>query len=170
MCGVKGKPATWKFEPIGTRDMTSTPPPMATSTTPAAMRFAAKWMACWPGPHWRSCVVAFVSRDGAVIHSKRRRERAFRREWVNGDRAGLWRGDDDEHRFEASQAEYQDVSRRSRRGGARARQSEERRRLCTLRHCSDEHARDHDSGAADPGEAVRAGSCARGAVVGDADP
>ncbi len=34
MYSVKGKPATWKFEPIGTRDMSSTPPPIAMSTTP----------------------------------------------------------------------------------------------------------------------------------------
>ena len=61
MCSVNGKPATLKFEPIGTRDITSTPPPIATSTTPDEMRFAAKWIACWPEPHWRSTVVPGTS-------------------------------------------------------------------------------------------------------------
>ena len=61
MCSVKGKPATLKFEPIGTRDMTSTPPPIATSTTPDEIRFAAKWIACWPEPHCRSTVVPGTS-------------------------------------------------------------------------------------------------------------
>ena len=36
---------------MGTRDMFSTPAPIATSHYPRAeMRFAAKWIACWSGP------------------------------------------------------------------------------------------------------------------------
>jgi hypothetical protein len=41
--------------------MCSTPPPIATSWTPDAIRAAAKLTACWPEPHWRSSVVAGVS-------------------------------------------------------------------------------------------------------------
>ena len=41
--------------------MCSTPPPIATSWTPAAISAAAKLTACWAEPHWRSIVVAGVS-------------------------------------------------------------------------------------------------------------
>ena len=41
--------------------MCSTPPPIATSWTPAAMSAAAKFTACCAEPHWRSIVVAGVS-------------------------------------------------------------------------------------------------------------
>jgi hypothetical protein len=41
--------------------MCSTPPPMATSCTPEAIRAAAKLTACCAEPHWRSTVVAGVS-------------------------------------------------------------------------------------------------------------
>ena len=41
--------------------MCSTPPPIATSWTPAAIRVAAKLTACWAEPHWRSTVVAGTS-------------------------------------------------------------------------------------------------------------
>ena len=41
--------------------MCSTPPPMATSWTPEAISAAAKLIACWAEPHWRSTVVAGVS-------------------------------------------------------------------------------------------------------------
>ena len=41
--------------------MCSTPPPMTTSWTPEATSAAAKLIACWAEPHWRSTVVAGVS-------------------------------------------------------------------------------------------------------------
>jgi hypothetical protein len=41
--------------------MCSTPPPIATSWTPEAIRAAAKFTACCAEPHWRSTVVAGVS-------------------------------------------------------------------------------------------------------------
>jgi hypothetical protein len=41
--------------------MCSTPEPMTTSCTPAAISDAAKLTACCPDPHWRSSVVAGVS-------------------------------------------------------------------------------------------------------------
>ena len=41
--------------------MCSTPEPIATSCTPAAISAAAKFTACWAEPHWRSTVVAGVS-------------------------------------------------------------------------------------------------------------
>ena len=41
--------------------MCSTPPPIATSCTPAAISAAAKLIACCAEPHWRSTVVAGVS-------------------------------------------------------------------------------------------------------------
>ena len=41
--------------------MCSTPEPIATSCTPAAISAAAKLTACWAEPHWRSTVVAGVS-------------------------------------------------------------------------------------------------------------
>ncbi len=44
-------------EPIGTRVMDSIPGPMATSMAPEMTAWAAKWMACWADPHWRSTVV-----------------------------------------------------------------------------------------------------------------
>ena len=41
--------------------MCSTPPPITTSWTPAAISAAPKLTACWAEPHWRSTVVAGVS-------------------------------------------------------------------------------------------------------------
>ena len=41
--------------------MCSTPPPIATSCTPEAIRAAAKLIPCWAEPHWRSTVVAGTS-------------------------------------------------------------------------------------------------------------
>ena len=41
--------------------MCSTPEPITTSCTPAAISAAAKFTACWAEPHWRSTVVAGVS-------------------------------------------------------------------------------------------------------------
>ena len=41
--------------------MCSTPAPMTTSWTPAAISAAPKFTACWAEPHWRSTVVAGVS-------------------------------------------------------------------------------------------------------------
>ena len=41
--------------------MCSTPPPITTSWTPAAISAAAKFTACCAEPHWRSTVVAGVS-------------------------------------------------------------------------------------------------------------
>ena len=43
--------------PIGTRLMDSTPAAMTTSYAPATTPWAAKLMACWLLPHWRSIVV-----------------------------------------------------------------------------------------------------------------
>mmetsp|Transcript_106521 Transcript_106521/g.306269 ORF Transcript_106521/g.306269 Transcript_106521/m.306269 type:complete len:353 (-) Transcript_106521:112-1170(-) len=40
--------------PIGTCDMFSTPPAITQSWLPLMTACAAKWMACWPEPHWRS--------------------------------------------------------------------------------------------------------------------
>ena len=42
---------------MGTRLIDSTPAPMATSMAPDMTAWAAKWMACWADPHWRSTVV-----------------------------------------------------------------------------------------------------------------
>ena len=47
--------------PIGMWPMCSTPPPITTSWTPAAISAAPKLTACWAEPHWRSTVVAGVS-------------------------------------------------------------------------------------------------------------
>jgi hypothetical protein len=41
--------------------MCSTPLPITTSWTPAAISAAPKLTACWAEPHWRSTVVAGVS-------------------------------------------------------------------------------------------------------------
>ena len=49
--------ASWAFEPIGTRLMTSTPQARATSTTPEPTRPVATFVACWDDPHWVSTVV-----------------------------------------------------------------------------------------------------------------
>ena len=43
--------------PIGTIDITSTPPPMTTSWVPDITAWIAKWMACWDDPHCRSTEV-----------------------------------------------------------------------------------------------------------------
>ena len=43
--------------PIGTRLMTSTPAAIATSYCPDITPWAAKCIACWDEPHWRSTVV-----------------------------------------------------------------------------------------------------------------
>ena len=53
--------------PRGTRDIDSTPPPMVISQVPAWIRFAAKWIACWLEPHWRSTVVAGVSYGKSAV-------------------------------------------------------------------------------------------------------
>ena len=44
--------------PIGTRLMLSTPAAMTTSIWPDMTVAAAKWIACWEEPHWRSTEVA----------------------------------------------------------------------------------------------------------------
>ena len=49
-----------EFEPMGTRDMSSTPQAMATSTTPEPTRLVARLVACCDEPHWVSTVVAAV--------------------------------------------------------------------------------------------------------------
>mmetsp|Transcript_47398 Transcript_47398/g.101395 ORF Transcript_47398/g.101395 Transcript_47398/m.101395 type:complete len:385 (+) Transcript_47398:199-1353(+) len=59
MVSVIGTPApaftpARMLEPIGTRDIISTPPAMTTSCTPDITAWAAKWMDCWEDPHWRS--------------------------------------------------------------------------------------------------------------------
>ena len=41
-------------ELIGIIDICCTPPATTTSLTPAITAWAAKWMACWADPHWRS--------------------------------------------------------------------------------------------------------------------
>ena len=48
------------FEPIGMRPIDSTPPPMTTSWTPAAISAAAKVTACCAEPHCWSTVAAGV--------------------------------------------------------------------------------------------------------------
>ena len=47
-------------EPIGVRDMISTPQPIAMSTSPEAMALAAVWIACCDEPHMRFIVVPQV--------------------------------------------------------------------------------------------------------------
>ena len=60
--GGKGTPGPWRtVEPIGTRVIDSTPPAIVMSAMPLWIRLAAKWIACWLEPHWRSTVVAGVS-------------------------------------------------------------------------------------------------------------
>ena len=44
-------------DPIGTRLIDSTPPAMTMSYAPASTPCAAKLIACWLLPHWRSTVV-----------------------------------------------------------------------------------------------------------------
>ena len=44
-------------ELIGIIDICCTPPATTTSCTPDITPWAAKWMACWAEPHWRSTVV-----------------------------------------------------------------------------------------------------------------
>ena len=46
------------FEPIGTRVMLSTPPAITSSCVSLITACTAKWIACWPEPHWRSTLVA----------------------------------------------------------------------------------------------------------------
>ena len=50
-----------EFDPIGMRDIDSTPQPTAASTTPAATSDVAMFVACWDEPHCESTVVAAVS-------------------------------------------------------------------------------------------------------------
>ena len=45
------------FEPIGTRVMLSTPPAITRSCVSLITACTAKWIACWPEPHWRSTLV-----------------------------------------------------------------------------------------------------------------
>src|SRR5699024_3122757 len=52
------------LENMGTVLMHSTPAAMTTSMAPEAMAWAAKWIACWEEPHWRSMVV-----PGTVVGS-----------------------------------------------------------------------------------------------------
>mmetsp|Transcript_70067 Transcript_70067/g.194748 ORF Transcript_70067/g.194748 Transcript_70067/m.194748 type:complete len:412 (+) Transcript_70067:339-1574(+) len=59
MASVNGKPVpacmpATTFEPMGTRDITSTPPAITTSCTPLITAWAAKWRDCWDEPHCRS--------------------------------------------------------------------------------------------------------------------
>ena len=49
-----------EFDPIGMRDIDSTPQPTAASTTPAATNEVARFVACCDDPHWVSTVVAAV--------------------------------------------------------------------------------------------------------------
>ena len=59
--GVKAIPCSyWTAMPSANEmwPMCSTPPPIATSWTPEAISAAAKLIACWAEPHWRSTVVA----------------------------------------------------------------------------------------------------------------
>ena len=66
--GWKGKPGPWvMLMPSGTRDITSTPPPMVMSQVSAWIRLAAKWIACWPEPHCRSTVVAGISYGKSAV-------------------------------------------------------------------------------------------------------
>ena len=44
--GGKGWPPVAMDEPMGRRDMSRRPTPTVMSQTPAAIRLAAKWMAC----------------------------------------------------------------------------------------------------------------------------
>ena len=46
-----------RFEPIGTRDIISTPPEMTRSSCPAHTAAAALKFVCIDDPHWRSTVV-----------------------------------------------------------------------------------------------------------------
>lgn len=75
--------ASAMFDPIGTMVMFSTPAAMTTSWVPDMTACAAKWMACWDDPHWRStevpgtvsgilfCTVHRWSRLVAVIRVRR---------------------------------------------------------------------------------------------------
>ena len=61
-----------EFEPMGTRDMSSTPQATATSTTPEPTRLVATLVACCEEPHWVSTVVAaVVSGRPALSHAVR---------------------------------------------------------------------------------------------------
>src|SRR5690554_8189604 len=61
-----------ELDPIGTRDISSTPQAMATSTTPEATRLVARLVACCDDPHWVSTVVAgVVSGSPAVSQAVR---------------------------------------------------------------------------------------------------
>jgi hypothetical protein len=48
-------------ELMGMRLMFCTPPATMTSEVPDRTPWAAKWMACWEDPHWRSTVVPGTS-------------------------------------------------------------------------------------------------------------
>src|SRR6478672_11468069 len=61
-----------EFDPIGTRLMTSTPQPIAMSTTPDPTRLVATFVACCDDPHCVSTVVAATDRGRpAVNHAVR---------------------------------------------------------------------------------------------------
>ena len=55
------------FDPIGTRDISSTPQAMAMSTTPEPTRLVATLVACCDDPHWVSTVVAAVVRGRPAL-------------------------------------------------------------------------------------------------------
>src|SRR4029077_4210561 len=61
------QPASPRFEPIGTRDMFSTPAATTRSRWPAWIAEAAFIAACIDEPHWRATVLAqTLSRPAAV--------------------------------------------------------------------------------------------------------
>jgi hypothetical protein len=56
-----------EFDPMGTRDISSTPQAMATSTTPAPTRLVATLVACCDDPHCVSTVVEAVVRGRPAL-------------------------------------------------------------------------------------------------------
>ena len=71
------------LEPMGTRLMTSTPHPTATSTTPDATRAVARLVACWDEPHWLSTVVAAAEMGSpAASHAVRVTLKACMPTWL----------------------------------------------------------------------------------------
>src|ERR1700737_1283942 len=62
MSGPNDDPSpSMRVDPIGTRDITSTPPATATSYCPDITPATAKCTACCDEPHWRSMVTAGAS-------------------------------------------------------------------------------------------------------------
>ena len=59
-------------EPIGTRDMLSTPAPITTSCAPESTPWAAKFTACWPEPQKRLMVVPGTSMGKPAIRTAAR--------------------------------------------------------------------------------------------------